>query len=136
VANKRADDLAVQLEKSEEARKKAEKDASSIEDLRKRLHEAETTLSDKITQQIAREENVTSRLESLNRRFVSKFANQSSSFPAIFLSLFLLRTRIFVSVGKMSQDFELQKPEDDRLLDALSLREIHGDLVRRSIFDA
>jgi hypothetical protein len=36
----------------------------------------------------------------------------------------------------MSQDFELQKPEDDRLLDALSLREIHGDLVRRSIFDA
>ncbi|KAK1608567.1 hypothetical protein QYE76_032240 [Lolium multiflorum] len=38
--------------------------------------------------------------------------------------------------GKMSQDFELQKPEDDRLLDALSLLEIHGDLVRRSIFDA
>ncbi|KAK1685178.1 hypothetical protein QYE76_046026 [Lolium multiflorum] len=38
--------------------------------------------------------------------------------------------------GKMSQDFELQKPEDDRLLDALSLHEIHGDLVRRSITDA
>jgi hypothetical protein len=36
----------------------------------------------------------------------------------------------------MSQDFELQKPEDDRLLDALSLLEIHGDLVCRSIFDA
>ncbi|KAK1609534.1 hypothetical protein QYE76_033207 [Lolium multiflorum] len=91
VANKRADDLAVQLEKSEEARKKAENDVSSIEDLRKRVHRAETALSDKITQQIAREENVTSRLESLNRRFVRK----------------------------MSQDFELQKPEDDRLLDAL-----------------
>ncbi|KAK1604652.1 hypothetical protein QYE76_028325 [Lolium multiflorum] len=107
-ADKRADDLAIKLKKSEEAREKAEKDASSIEDLRKRLHEAETALSDKITQQIAREENVTSRLESLNRRFVRK----------------------------MSQDFELQKPEDDRLLDALSLLEIHGDLVRRSIFDA
>ncbi|KAK1650462.1 hypothetical protein QYE76_068267 [Lolium multiflorum] len=70
VANKRADDLAVKLEKSEEARKKAEKDATSIEDLRKRLHEAETALSDKITQQIAREENVTARLESQSRRFV------------------------------------------------------------------
>ncbi|KAK1628123.1 hypothetical protein QYE76_002438 [Lolium multiflorum] len=108
MANKRADDLAVKLEKSEEARKKAEKDATSIEDLRKRLHEAETALSDKITQQIAREENVIARLESLNRCFIRK----------------------------MSQDFELQKPEDDRLLDALSLLEIHADLVRRSIFDA
>ncbi|KAK1648406.1 hypothetical protein QYE76_066211 [Lolium multiflorum] len=37
---------------------------------------------------------------------------------------------------KMSQDFELEKPEDDRLLDALSLLEIHGDEVRRGIFDA
>ncbi|KAK1678003.1 hypothetical protein QYE76_038851 [Lolium multiflorum] len=107
-ANKRADDHAVKLEKSEEARQNAEKDAASIEDLRKRLHKAETALSDKITQQIAHKENVIARLESLNRRFVRK----------------------------MSQDFELQKPEDDRLLDALSLLEIHGDLVRRSIFDA
>ncbi|KAK1551491.1 hypothetical protein QYE76_017290 [Lolium multiflorum] len=72
-ADKRADDLAIKLKKSEEAREKAEKDASSIEDLRKRLHEAETALSDKITQQIAREENITSRLESLNRRFVMDY---------------------------------------------------------------
>ncbi|KAK1629204.1 hypothetical protein QYE76_003519 [Lolium multiflorum] len=108
VANKRADDLAVKLEKSEEACKKAEKDASSIEDLRKRLHEAETALSDKITQQIAREENIVARLKSQSQRFVRK----------------------------MSQDFELQKHEDDRLLDALSLLEVHGDEVRRSIFDA
>jgi hypothetical protein len=36
----------------------------------------------------------------------------------------------------MSQDFVLDKPEDDRLLDTLSLLEIHADLVRRSIFDA
>ncbi|KAK1648983.1 hypothetical protein QYE76_066788 [Lolium multiflorum] len=73
-ADKRADDLAIKLKKSEEAREKAEKDASSIEDLRKRLHEAETALSDKITQQIAREGNITSRLESLNRRFVRKMS--------------------------------------------------------------
>ncbi|KAK1611427.1 hypothetical protein QYE76_035100 [Lolium multiflorum] len=107
-ANKRADDLAVELEQSEKARKKAEKDAASIGDLRKRLHEAETALSDKITQQITREEGVIARLESQNWRFVRK----------------------------MSQDFKLQEPEDDRLLDALSLLEIHGDLVRRSITDA
>ncbi|KAK1649011.1 hypothetical protein QYE76_066816 [Lolium multiflorum] len=42
--NKRADALAVKLEQSEEARKKAEKDAATIEDLRKRLHDAETSL--------------------------------------------------------------------------------------------
>ncbi|KAK1687134.1 hypothetical protein QYE76_047982 [Lolium multiflorum] len=107
-ADKRAKDLASKLKESEEAREKAEKDASCIEDLRKRLHEAETALSDKITQDVAREGNVASRLESLNRRFVRK----------------------------MSQDFVLEKPEDDRLLDALSLLEIHADLVRRSIFDA
>ncbi|KAK1626069.1 hypothetical protein QYE76_000384 [Lolium multiflorum] len=107
-ADKRADDLAVKLKESEKAREKAEKDASSVEDLRKRLHKAETALSDKITHQIACEENIISRLESLNRRFVRK----------------------------TSQDFELQKPEDDRLIDALSLLEIHGDLVHRSIFDA
>ncbi|KAK1680406.1 hypothetical protein QYE76_041254 [Lolium multiflorum] len=76
VANKRADDLAVKLEKSEEARKKAEKDATSIEDLRKRLHEAETALSDNITQQIAREENVIAHLESQSQRFVSCFTKR------------------------------------------------------------
>ncbi|KAK1650459.1 hypothetical protein QYE76_068264 [Lolium multiflorum] len=107
-ADKRAEDLANKLKASEEAREKAEKDASCIEDLRKRLHEAETALSDKITQDIAREGNVASRLESLNRRFVRK----------------------------MSQGFTLEKPENDRLLDALSLLEIHADIVRRSIFDA
>jgi hypothetical protein len=36
----------------------------------------------------------------------------------------------------MHQDFELEKPEDDRLLDALSLLEIHGDEVHQSISDA
>jgi hypothetical protein len=36
----------------------------------------------------------------------------------------------------MHQDFELETPEDDRLLDALSLLEIQGDEVRQSISDA
>ncbi|KAK1601014.1 hypothetical protein QYE76_016964 [Lolium multiflorum] len=54
-ADKRAEDLANKLKASEEAREKAEQDASCIEDLRKRLHEAETSLSDKIAQNIAQE---------------------------------------------------------------------------------
>ncbi|KAK1611408.1 hypothetical protein QYE76_035081 [Lolium multiflorum] len=107
-ANKRADDLALSLEQSEKTREKAELDAASVESLRKRLHEAETALSDNTAQQIAREGDIIARLESQNRRFVRK----------------------------MSQDFQLEKPEDDRLLDALSLLEIHGDEVRHSTSDA
>ncbi|KAK1646682.1 hypothetical protein QYE76_064487 [Lolium multiflorum] len=106
--DKRADDLAAKLKASEEAREKAEKNASCIEDLRKRLHEAETALSGKIAQNAAHEAKIAARLESLSRRFVKK----------------------------MSQDFVLEKPEDNRLLDALSLLEIHADLVRRNIFNA
>jgi hypothetical protein len=74
-ANKRTDDLAVNLERSEKAREKAEQDAASVGDLRKRLHQAETTLSGKVTQQIAREEDIIGHLESQNRRFVSKFVD-------------------------------------------------------------
>ncbi|KAK1665271.1 hypothetical protein QYE76_053430 [Lolium multiflorum] len=107
-ANKRADDLAVKLEQNEKARKKAEQDAASIGDLRKRLHEAETAVSEKITQQIAHEEDIIGRLESQNRLFARK----------------------------MGQDFELQEPEGNLLRDALSLLEIHGDLARRTIVDA
>jgi hypothetical protein len=36
----------------------------------------------------------------------------------------------------MLHDFELENPANDRLLDALSLLEIHGDEVRQSICDA
>ena len=77
-ANKRADDLAIKLEQSEKAREKAEQDAASVGDLRTRLHQAETALSEKVTQQIAREEDIIGRLESQNRRFVSKFVNHSA----------------------------------------------------------
>jgi septal ring factor EnvC (AmiA/AmiB activator) len=73
-ANKRADSLALKLEQSEKARKKAEADAAAVEDLRKRLHDAETSLSDNIAQQSARETEILTRLESQSRRFVSKYS--------------------------------------------------------------
>ncbi|KAK1693867.1 hypothetical protein QYE76_010564 [Lolium multiflorum] len=82
--NERANTLAQKLEQSEEARKKAESDAvqarreadkakadaAGVEDLRKRLHDAETSLSEHITAQSAREEAITKRLRTQNRRFV------------------------------------------------------------------
>jgi hypothetical protein len=70
-ANKRADTLAHKLEQSEKARKKAEADAkeakaeaATVEDLRKRLHEAENSLSEHISEQSAREESIIKRLAS------------------------------------------------------------------------
>jgi hypothetical protein len=54
-SNKRVDALAVKLEQSEKTRKKAEADAAAVEGLRKRLHDAETSLSDNIAEQAARE---------------------------------------------------------------------------------
>ena len=71
-AEKRADELAVKLEQSEKAREKAEQDAAAVEDLRQRLHNAESALSEKVSQQIARENAIIDRLETQNRRFVSK----------------------------------------------------------------
>ncbi|KAK1683132.1 hypothetical protein QYE76_043980 [Lolium multiflorum] len=106
--NKRADDLALELAKSEKAREKAELESASVESLRKRLHDAENSLSERISQQIAREAGIAARLESQNHHFVRK----------------------------MSQEYQLEKPEDDRLLDALSLLEIYGDEARQSISDA
>ncbi|KAK1611614.1 hypothetical protein QYE76_035287 [Lolium multiflorum] len=98
----------VALISSEKARKKAESSAAIVEDLRKRLRDAETSLSDNITQQTAREEDIISRLESQCRRFVRR----------------------------THQEFELDTPEDDRLLDALSLLEVNADEAREGIADA
>ncbi|KAK1617913.1 hypothetical protein QYE76_023430 [Lolium multiflorum] len=95
-AEKRADALAIKLEQSEKAREKAQQDASVVEDLRQRLHNAETALSDKISQQIAREESVIAPLETQNRRFVRR----------------------------MGEDFTLHEAEEDRLLDTLSILEL------------
>ncbi|KAK1616998.1 hypothetical protein QYE76_022515 [Lolium multiflorum] len=106
-SNKRADALAVKLEQSEEARQKAEKDAATIEDLRKRLHNAETSLSNNITQQSAREAEILSRLESQTRRFVRR----------------------------THQEYEVDGVGDE-LLDALTLVEIHGDEARDGLENA
>ncbi|KAK1630199.1 hypothetical protein QYE76_004514 [Lolium multiflorum] len=121
-ANKRANALAQKLEQSEKARKEAEADAkkakadadkakadaAGVEDLRKRLHDAETALSDKIAEQAAREEKILRRLESQSRRFVRR----------------------------THQEYEVDGPVGDELLDALSLLEIHGEEARDSLADA
>ena len=79
-AEKHAEELAAKLERSEKARKKAEQEAATVEDLRQRLHKAENALSDKVSQQIARESAIIARLETQNRRFVSKFLLHLPSF--------------------------------------------------------
>ncbi|KAK1661807.1 hypothetical protein QYE76_049966 [Lolium multiflorum] len=107
-ANKRANALATKLEQSEKARKKAEADAAAVEDLRKRLHGAENSLSENIEQQSARETEILTRLESQSRRFVRR----------------------------THQDYEVDGPEGDELLDALTLLEIHGDEAREGLADA
>ena len=101
--NERASRLAQKLEQSEEARKKAEldaiqakaeadkakTDAAGVEDLKKKLHDAETSLSEHIAAQSAREEAVLKRIRMQNRRFVSKYLNH-------FISLELSFCRSFV----------------------------------------
>ncbi|KAK1669546.1 hypothetical protein QYE76_057705 [Lolium multiflorum] len=118
--NERANTLAQKLEQSEEARKKAESDAvqarreadkakadaAGVEDLRKRLHDAETSLSEHITAQSAREEAILKRLRSKS------------------------------SLCKTSQEFELEDPDNDPLLDAVSFLEFHGTEAREGIDQA
>lgn len=102
-ANERANTLAQQLEHSEKARKKAESDAvdaraeadkakadaAGVEDLRKRLHDAETSLSEHIAAQSAREEAILKRIRTQSRRFVSKYLHQFRSFGPSFLHSFV-----------------------------------------------
>ncbi|KAK1652337.1 hypothetical protein QYE76_070142 [Lolium multiflorum] len=114
-ANKRADALATKLEQSEKAREKAEQDAkkakedaATVGELRKRLHDAETSLSENITQQSAREQEILTRLESQCRRFIRR----------------------------TGQEYELEGAEGDQLLDALSLLEIHCDEARDGLTEA
>jgi hypothetical protein len=63
----------IKLDLSEKAREKAEKDAATIGYLRQRLQNAEKALSDKIAQQIERENAIVDRFDTQNRRFISKF---------------------------------------------------------------
>ncbi|KAK1627542.1 hypothetical protein QYE76_001857 [Lolium multiflorum] len=121
-ANERANTLAQQLEHSKEALKKAEldaiearaeadkakADAAGVEDLKKKLHTAETSLSDHIAAQSAREEALLKRIRTQSRRFVMRTA----------------------------QEFELEDPANDPLLDAFSFLEFHGSEAREGIDQA
>ncbi|KAK1616500.1 hypothetical protein QYE76_022017 [Lolium multiflorum] len=108
--NERANTLAQKLEQSEEARKKAESDAvearqeadkakadaAGVEDLRKRLHDAETSLSDHIAAQIAREEAITKRIRTQNRRFIRPLKNLNLRIPTMILFLTPFRSLNFM----------------------------------------
>ncbi|KAK1692636.1 hypothetical protein QYE76_009333 [Lolium multiflorum] len=121
-ANKRADALAQKLEQSEAARKKAELVASeakaeadeakakaaSVEDLQKRLEDAETALNEHKAAQAAREQGILKRLKSQSRRTQSQ----------------------------TNQEFDLENPDNDPLLDALSYLELHGSEIREGVANA
>ncbi|KAK1642715.1 hypothetical protein QYE76_060520 [Lolium multiflorum] len=121
-ANKRADAFAQKLEQSEAARKKAELVASeakaeadeakakaaSVEDLQKKLEDADTALNEHKAAQAAREQGILKRLKSQSRRFQ----------------------------GQTNQEFELENPDNDPLLDALSYLELHGSEIREGVANA
>ncbi|KAK1684086.1 hypothetical protein QYE76_044934 [Lolium multiflorum] len=93
------------------ARTKADKAKSDVSWCRrspKRLHDAETSLSEHITAQSAREEAILKRLKTQSRRFVARTA----------------------------QEFQLEEPVNDPLLDALSFLEVHGSEAREGIDQA
>jgi hypothetical protein len=128
-ANKRADDLALRLRHVEATHDE------EVADLRKRLQAAEHALSEQTSRQIAREEAVIERLETQNRRFVSKFL--ATVFPILSMKfLHMLINPDCVSAGKMGEDFVLHESEEDRLLDTLSILELHGNLARTGISSA
>nr|XP_051218495.1 uncharacterized protein LOC127335798 [Lolium perenne] len=121
-ANKRADALAQKLEQSEAARKKAELVASeakaeadeakakaaSVEELQKRLEDAASALNEHKAAQASREQGILKRLKSQSRR----------------------------THNQTNQDFDLENPVDDPLLDALSYLELHGSEIREGVANA
>ncbi|KAK1646561.1 hypothetical protein QYE76_064366 [Lolium multiflorum] len=121
-ANNRADALVQKLEQSEAARKKAELVASeakaeadearakvaSVEELQKRLEDAESALNEHKTAQAAREEGILKRLKSQIRR----------------------------TETQTNQGFDLENPVNDPLLDTLSYLELHGSEIREGVANA
>ncbi|KAK1664822.1 hypothetical protein QYE76_052981 [Lolium multiflorum] len=108
-AEERAEALEAKLKLSEEAREKAQVDAASVEELRQHLSKAEYALSDKITEQTAWEQGIMTGLKPKADAF---------------------------SVRRNDERFELLAPKDDRLLDALSILELQGDLARTNLSDS
>jgi hypothetical protein len=150
-ANERANTLAQQLEQSEKARKEAESnavgaraeadkakaDAAGVEDLRKRLHDAETSLSDHITAQSAREAAIIKRMKTQSRRFVGKHLHHLYTlWFFLFRTYLLTKISIFMLSDRTSQEFELEDPDNDALLDAMSFLEFHGTEAREGMDEA
>ncbi|KAK1607539.1 hypothetical protein QYE76_031212 [Lolium multiflorum] len=82
--------------------------AKVVEDLQTRLDDAKRALEENVAQHSAREEEILSRLETQSRRFVRR----------------------------THQEYELDNPEDDELLDAISLLEIHGTEAHNGLDEA
>jgi 3-dehydroquinate dehydratase len=147
-ANERVDALAQKLEQSEAARKKAELAASkakaevdeakvkaaSIEELQRRLKDAESALDEQKTAQTVREQEIIKRLKSQSRRTLSNVIN-----PFYFTALpvsWLLTDVLSRVAAQTNQDFDLDNPVNDPLLDALSLLEFHGRAIREGVANA
>nr|XP_051196791.1 uncharacterized protein LOC127310130 [Lolium perenne] len=121
-ANQTADALAQKLEQSEAARKKAELAASKakveadeakakaagVEELQKKLEDATAALDEHKAAQASRDEGILKRLKSQSRR----------------------------TLTQTNQDFDLDNPVNDPLLDALSLLEFHGREIREGVANA
>ncbi|KAK1626566.1 hypothetical protein QYE76_000881 [Lolium multiflorum] len=121
-ANERADALAQKLEQSEAARKKAELAASKakveadeakakaagVEELQKKLEDATAALDEHKAAQASRDEGILKRLKSQSRH----------------------------TLTQTNQDFDLDNPVNDPLLDALSLLEFHGREIREGVANA
>ncbi|KAK1661123.1 hypothetical protein QYE76_049282 [Lolium multiflorum] len=82
--------------------------AASVEELQKRLADAETALNEHKAAQATREQGILKRLKSQNRRFQ----------------------------GQTNQEFELENPNNDPLLDTLPYLELHGSEIREGVVNA
>lgn len=147
-ANKRADALAQKLEQSEAARKKAELVASeakteadeakakaaSAEELQKKLEDAETALNEHKAAQAAREQGILKRLKSQSRRFQGNVIDPFYFYGTCCFLLF--DERLFPVAGQTNQEFDLENPDNDPLLDALSYLELHGSEIREGVANA
>jgi hypothetical protein len=136
-AEERADDLEAKLKASEEARKRAEKDAADVKDLRQRLQAAEDALSDKEAKQVERENEISTHLETQSRRFLSNTIFPFVALLFLVLKLSLVLTKpCFSPAGKMGEQYTLSQESDDRLLDILDILELNCDLARKCITSA
>ncbi|KAK1680682.1 hypothetical protein QYE76_041530 [Lolium multiflorum] len=130
-AEERAEALEAKLKLSKEAREKAEADVATVEDLRQRLANAENALSDKIAEQITREQGIIDWHECQNRRFLHKFFRRLEACLDLIVCVVIILC--FVAAGRNDEGFKLLEAKDDRLLDALSICELQGDLARTNI---